>query len=307
MLFSIPASAVNSGMDYFQKLLGVSFRERITHHFHEAYLQKMFYYKICNLDSRISNPDQRLTQDAEKWASSLSTLYLNFTKPLLDMFLFSKKLAELVGWEGPLLTISWYFMSAVVIKLTSPPFGSLVAMEQKLEGEYRAKHSDLLNHSEEVAFYNGSEWEKKHINDKFVELINHVKRVLYKRFGMGIFESMLVKYGAVMIAYTVVGLPVFGPNRHAYLEKVKGDPTIITKDYVRNTNLLINLSKAIGRIVVSYKDVQNLSGYTTLINEMDEVLGDLKQNKFQRTQVTAQQDGQFKQEDMKLDKWINKG
>jgi len=86
-------------------------------------------------------------------------------------------------------------------------------MEQKIEGEYRAKHTDLLNHSEEVAFYNGSEWEKKHINDKFLELMNHVKYVLYKRFLMGIFDSMLVKYGAVMIGYTVVGLPVFGPNR----------------------------------------------------------------------------------------------
>jgi ATP-binding cassette, subfamily D (ALD), member 3 len=68
MLFSIPSSAVNSGMEYFSKLLSVAFRERITEYFHEQYLQNMFYYKICNLDSRIGNPDQRLTQDAEKWA-----------------------------------------------------------------------------------------------------------------------------------------------------------------------------------------------------------------------------------------------
>ena len=67
-LFAIPSSVVNSGMDYFSKLLSVAFRERITEHFHNQYLQKMFYYKICNLDSRITNPDQRLTQDAEKWA-----------------------------------------------------------------------------------------------------------------------------------------------------------------------------------------------------------------------------------------------
>lgn len=35
MLFAIPSSAVNSGMDYFTKLLAVSFRERITRHFHD--------------------------------------------------------------------------------------------------------------------------------------------------------------------------------------------------------------------------------------------------------------------------------
>jgi ABC-type uncharacterized transport system fused permease/ATPase subunit len=38
MLFSIPSSAVNSGMDYFSKLLSVSFRERITEYFHQTYL-----------------------------------------------------------------------------------------------------------------------------------------------------------------------------------------------------------------------------------------------------------------------------
>ena len=55
-------------LDYLQKKLALSFRKRITNHFHDAYLKRMHYYKICNLDSRISNPDQRLTTDAEKWA-----------------------------------------------------------------------------------------------------------------------------------------------------------------------------------------------------------------------------------------------
>ena len=182
-------------------------------------------------------------------------MYLNLTKPILDIILFSKKLAELVGWEGPALTIGWYFISGIIIRFISPPFGRLTAIEQKIEGEYRAKHTDLLNHSEEVAFYNGSDWEKKHINEKFRELISHIKYVLYKRYLMGIFDSMLVKYGAVMVGYTVVGLPVFGPGREEYLKSVANDPTKITKDYVRNSSLLINLAKAIGRIVVSYKDV----------------------------------------------------
>jgi ATP-binding cassette subfamily D (ALD) protein 3 len=107
---------------------------------------------------------------------------------------------------------------------------------------------------------------------------------------MGIFDSMLVKYGAVMIGYTVVGLPVFGPRSAVYLKSIENDPSAITKDYVRNSSLLINLAKAIGRVVVSYKDVQNLAGYTSLIHEMDEVLDDLSKNKFKRTQVTNNED-----------------
>ena len=38
--------------------------------------------------------------------------------------------------------------------------------------------------------------------------------------------------------------------------------------------------------MVSYKEVQSLAGYTTLINEMDEVLRDLGEGKYRRIMVT---------------------
>lgn len=72
------------------------------------------------------------------------------------------------------MIIGWYVISAIIIRFISPPFGRLTAVEQKLEGEYRAKHNDLLNHSEEIAFYNGSNWERKQIDIKFYELYNHI-------------------------------------------------------------------------------------------------------------------------------------
>lgn len=222
-LFAVPSSTINSGIDYIQKKLALMYRKRLTSHFHTAYLKNMHYYKICNLDNRIANPDQRLTQDAEKWAACLSTLYINFVKPLLDMILFSKKLSELVGWEGPALTFSWYAFSGFIIRQISPAFGRLTAQEQRLEGEYRSLHSDLLSHSEEVAFYNGHVWERRNIDGGFDKLYSHISFVLKKRFLMGIYDSMLVKYGAVMIGYTVVGLPVFGPKSGEYLAKFGND------------------------------------------------------------------------------------
>lgn len=201
---------------------------------------------------------------------------MNFTKPVLDIILFSRKLSQVVGYEGPAILFIWYFISGVIIRFISPPFGKLTAIEQKLEGEYRGKHNELLNHSEEVAFYNGHIWEKSKINNKFIDLYKHILYVLYRRFLMGIYDSMLVKYGAFMVGYAILGLPVFGPRKEEYLKSIGSDESQITKDYVRNTSLLINLAKAIGRIVVSYKDVQSLAGYTTLVYEMKEVLDDLE-------------------------------
>lgn len=54
---------------------------------------------------------------------------------------------------------------------------------------------------------------------------------------------------------------------------------------------MINLAKAIGRLVISYKEIQQLAGFTTLVYEMKEVLDDLEKGKFVRTQVTGSNEG----------------
>jgi len=103
-----------------------------------------------------------------------------------------------------------------------------------------------------------------------------------KKLYMGTFDSMLVKYGASLVGYAVLGLPVFGPGSEEYLKKIGSDPSAITRDYVRNSSLLINLAKAIGRLVVSYKEIQELAGYTTVVCEMRDVLLDLNKGVYKR-------------------------
>jgi ATP-binding cassette, subfamily D (ALD), member 3 len=136
-----------------------------------------------------------------------------------------------------------------------------------------------LHHAEEIAFYRGHEWEKKRVNESFDQLIKHSSGVIGKKLFMGCFDNFLVKYGAVLIGFAILGLPVFGPGSEEYLKKVGNDASLITKDYIRNSSLLINLAKAIGRLVVSYKEVQNLAGYTTLVYQVHEVISDLENSK----------------------------
>jgi ATP-binding cassette subfamily D (ALD) protein 3 len=128
-MIAVPASFVNSYLDYLNKILGLSYRSKLTNYFHEKYVKNMIFYQVSNLDSRVANPDQRLTSDIDKWAQSYSVIYSNFTKPVLDIILFSKKLADLIGPHGPLYVFLWYFCSGVVLKLVSPPFGRMTAVD----------------------------------------------------------------------------------------------------------------------------------------------------------------------------------
>jgi len=123
---------------------------------------------------------------------------------------------------------------------------------------------------------------------------------------MGCFDAMLTKYGAVLVGYAVLGIPVFGPKKEEYMKRIGNDASAITRDYIRNSVLLINLAKAIGRLVISYKELQHLAGYTTLVYEMEEVFVDLHEGKYVRSQVNQTNQKQVKNEEASLNE-MNKG
>ncbi len=283
---SLPGSWLNSNIDYLNKLISIYFRENLTKRFQTDMLKDMCYYKITNLDSRVKNPDQIFTSDIDKFCSSVTTLYNNFSKPFLDIVFFAYKLSKTLGWSGPGIITIWYLLSGVVMKLITPPFGRLSAIEQTLEGEFRANHKKIINHSEEIAFYNGNIWELKKLNETFKLLTRHIKDIHIKKFFMGIFDAMLVKFGATIVGTVILGVPVFIGNISKYNQSNKTlSAAEITEDYIQNSSLLLNYSKAIGKVILSYKDLQNLSGYTFLVTELNQVIKDVNNGKFQRKQI----------------------
>lgn len=129
-LYSFPSAVVNSGLTFLNNLLAIYFRRNITSHFQKEYLKSMCFYQITNLDTRISHPDQIFGVDIELWANSVSNLYSNISKPLLDLILMCRKLSETMGYQGPFLMCLWYVFSAVILKYIAPPFGKLTAIQQ---------------------------------------------------------------------------------------------------------------------------------------------------------------------------------
>ena len=44
-------------------------------------------------------------------------------------------------------------------------------------------------------------------------------------------------------------------DRKSYLAKYKSNTSLIARDYIRNAGLLVNLARAIGRIIGTYKNI----------------------------------------------------
>lgn len=106
--------------------LAMAFRKRLVFYAHEQYLREITFYKMANLDNRIQNADQLLTQDIDKFSETLSHLYSDIAKPLVDIFLFAFKLGQAIGLDAPVYMVGYFFTSGMFLRGISPPFGKCI-------------------------------------------------------------------------------------------------------------------------------------------------------------------------------------
>ncbi|XP_052274387.1 ATP-binding cassette sub-family D member 3-like isoform X2 [Dreissena polymorpha] len=274
-------SVVNNLLKYGLNELKLRFRTRLSHHLYEKYLQGFTYYKMSNLDNRISNPDQLLTTDVDKFCDTVAELYSNLSKPILDVVIYTVKLTEGIGAQGPGVMLLYLAFSGMVLTRLRRPIGRLTVTEQKLEGEYRYVNSRIITNSEEVAFYQGNVKEKTIIFATFEKLVNHMRYFIFFRLQMGLVDNIIAKYIATVVGYFVESRPFFDSTKY-----VNTSHSEMMQDYYKSGRMLVRMAEAIGRIVLAGREMTRLSGFTARITELMTVLDDLNNGKYERTMVT---------------------
>lgn len=255
---AVPAAVVNSALKYLQKNLKLSFMRRLTLHLHERYCSHRAYYAASWLGG-LTSSDQRLTEDVEKFSHAVSELYSYTFKPMLDVVLFTRSLSQLMGYKSQAMLYGYYLCCAGLLRMTSPPLAQLTAQEAGLAGSFRKAHQRLSTHAEEVAFNDppAGMAEKMILNQHLYRLLQHSRLSAFQQMVQGVLDGYLVKYGA-----TVVALAVYAANT----PKESGGQA--TAHYIRAMRLLSNTSRGIGDLVMVYKRVTTLAGYTSRVSEL---------------------------------------
>jgi ATP-binding cassette subfamily D (ALD) protein 3 len=130
---SINAQITNNALKLNISALKLAIRERLTKYAHECYFKNITFYKVSNLDNRVHNADQLLTQDIDKFSDTMTHLYSDTLKPIVDIALFAMKLSEAIGKQGPVVILGYFLTTATLLRTISPPFGKCLSLNSSLK------------------------------------------------------------------------------------------------------------------------------------------------------------------------------
>ncbi|XP_067951363.1 ATP-binding cassette sub-family D member 2-like [Watersipora subatra] len=294
---AIPATFINSLIRYLENKLGLALRTRLVDHAYELYFTNKTYYRVSNLDGRLANVDQCLTEDITTFTQSVSHLYSHLTKPFLDVALMGYTLSSLASSRGADSTVPTVLAAGVIVvtfrllRALSPRFGSLVAEESRLKGSLRYVHSRVIANAEEIAFYDGRKPEEGILRESFSALAKQMELLFSKRLWYIMFEQFLMKYvwsaaGLVMVAYPILTTEnAIKPDGTLMDEDEDGGVSDRTQSFTTARNLLTSAADAIERIISSYKEITELAGYTSRVSQMFRVFKEVSEAHYVRNTV----------------------
>lgn len=291
---ALPATFLNSTIRYLENKLALSFRTRLVNHSYSLYFQDQIYYRVSNLDGRIDNADHRLTEDISAFTSSVAHLYSQITKPLFDCALIgfalmrsSRQMGAAVV-PGPLLALVVVSLTGQVLRVLSPKFGALVAVDAERSAYLRNLHSRVITNAEEIAFYGGHKVEMGNLRSAYASLVRHKNRILVQRLWYVVLEQFLMKYVWSGTGMVMVSLPIIMSNVSSGSESDNDSTNVSERTQYLTTarNLLVSGADAVERLMSSYKEIVELAGYTSRVAKMLEVFDHVSHGRYERTSVT---------------------
>ncbi|RDU95533.1 ABC transporter ATP-binding protein/permease [Trinickia dinghuensis] len=176
---------------YLRQMLEFRWRQWLTNRYLRAWLGERAFYRI-ERDRLADNPDQRISDDLQSFATNTLELSLGILSTVVTLFSFITILWTIAGpltlkLSGGTWTIPGYMVWAAaiyaiagsyVIHKVAHPLVSITYQQQRVEADFRFGLIRLRENSEQIALYDGMRTEEGSALNVFARIRDNWWRVM---------------------------------------------------------------------------------------------------------------------------------
>ncbi|XP_065493064.1 lysosomal cobalamin transporter ABCD4 isoform X4 [Caloenas nicobarica] len=263
---------VNSTLKSFDQficnMMYVSWRKSLTEYLHSCYFQGQVYYSLHVLREDIDNPDQRISQDVERFCRQLSSMASKLIISPFTLAYYTYQCFRSTGWLGPVSIFGYFIIGTIVNKVLMSPIVSKLVQQEKLEGDFRFKHMQIRVNAETVAFYRAGRVEHMRADRRLQSLLKTQRQLICKELWLYIGINTFDYLGSIL-SYVVIAIPIFSG---VYSDL---SPTELIALVSKNAFVSIYLIGCFSQLIDLSSTMTDVAGYTHRIGELQETLRNL--------------------------------
>ncbi|XP_027948371.1 ATP-binding cassette sub-family D member 4 isoform X2 [Eumetopias jubatus] len=236
-------------------LLYVSWRKDLTEHLHRFYFQGRVYYTLNVLRDDVDNPDQRISQDVERFCRQLSSMASKLIISPFTLIYYTYQCFQSTGWLGPVSIFGYFILGTLVNKMLMGPIVAKLVQQEKLEGDFRFKHMQIRVNAEPAAFFRAGHVEHMRTDRRLQRLLQTQRELISKELWLYIGVNTFDYLGSIL-SYVVMAIPIF--------RGVYGDlsPTELSTLVSKNAFVCIYLISCFTGLIDLSSTFSDVAGYT---------------------------------------------
>ncbi|KAJ2063100.1 hypothetical protein GGI17_001947 [Coemansia sp. S146] len=254
------AGTARAALDYGASALGVMMRSALTTYTHKRYIRARAFYETVSRGT-VDNPDQRITQDVERLASSIATILPELLiAPFLIVY-YTVRCWSMAGPLGPLAIYAYFVAGALSTRAVMPPIIRSVYYQEREEGNLRFQEVRITEFAESIAFFAGEDRERAAADAALGRVIGVQHILLRKQFWLGLITQVFSYLGAT-VSYAIIAVPIFLGK---YDSKTGSElSSIISMNAFVSMYLIYRFSV----VIEQAKKLTDIAGYTARIVQL---------------------------------------
>ncbi|KAI8646414.1 ATP-binding cassette sub-family D member 4-like protein [Parasitella parasitica] len=265
LLLVFSTAACKSFLNFMGGLFALKARKLLTIHFQEKYIKPKAMYTLVMNYERIDNPDQRITQDIEKFAETLRQIVTSLIIAPIMVVYYTYKCWIVTGFGGPLLIYVYFLFGSLVSRKFIQPIVNAVFFKELQEGNFRYLHVRLRQYAESIAFCDGEKEENSRAQHSLDTLLTYQRTIVNKELPLKMANESFSYLGSIL-SYLIIAIPIFAG---AFDGK---DASELSAIISANSFVAMYLIYLFSTMIEQSSKVSDLAGFTARIGELLEAL-----------------------------------